>query len=520
MQISSRHTGFFKAAPAADKPKATLASKQESKLPTSAGLEKFLNTNDDTRAVKSFRDAIDVFSDKDANVADKTKAVIDIVSALAVANEGRVPKEASKLLGNLDRGGSTAAVLKAALTLFDKEASIGDKALAVKDLVLHSGDAKDNLKNLNDILRKSDLIDADRSLVRISAQHIMGKGRKEAEFFADAVSGFPTRTTRELVKDEKFFKQLVDLLEPLPKGVRKDALSFLQQMDPKGLKTFLNVTKGLPADELGRALKAMGKMGIDGKALGKCFQMADSFLAKMGGRLTAKVGKTIFKNLAKMIPAVGVIPAALDTAQMTSIALKAKNPDIRAFAAAAASVNAVDAVLGVAEAFGVGNVGFLANLGMGVAELGLGLVTESLYQREQEEGEFKSGKFLRMSACALFASQGPSGLAAMVANYGPRETLDRLGEVGSEAGKLGKWALEGLCQMAMEQGRTGYEAAKMLFELTVSGSEEVAKEAMVRLNHLKQRGCAHALNLLSAAQPIVSGIIREVGDFGNWLIGR
>jgi hypothetical protein len=130
----------------------------------------------------------------------------------------------------------------------------------------------------------------------------------------------------------------------------------------------------------------------------------------------AMAAPKIAKGLGKAIPAIGAAFSGYDAVKLGKIATTGtwgdktyKDSDVRKLAYLGAKVNTVDTVLALAEALGIGNVAFLASMGMAGVEILIDVLVD--YYNEHPEALTTTA---RIAINAALAASGPDG-AAIVA---------------------------------------------------------------------------------------------------------
>lgn len=249
----------------------------------------------------------------------------------------------------------------------------------------------------------------------------------------------------------------------------------------KALKTALSTLESFGPEKSARALQLLAQMGDEmtgmvfrNPTLGKPFLSGATDLMpvfeKYGMQAVDYLPKMV-KGLGKAVPALGAVVAAQDTLRMGTIALTGEyqgkryaDPEVRALALLAASANGLDTALGIAEAFGVGNVAFPLQLGLAGVEVGLDLMIEHFNEHPEKmpPAMRQSIRYAAVSAAvagviAVPVTGGASlaGTVAIARIYGFEGTADILNEMTRDLGQQGLQAaayLGDLHAQAMDKG--------------------------------------------------------------------
>ena len=241
------------------------------------------------------------------------------------------------------------------------------------------------------------------------------------------------------------------------------ALGKLGKESSGNLDTLLKVAAEM---EPARALNMVIGDGMGAKFLRQVVELVPA-LQKFGLSIAEIVPK-LGRALGKAVPALGAVASAYDTARLGEIAVTGRSGDkvyadkeVRALALLGASTNALDTLLGVSEAFGVGNVAFPLQLGLAVGSLAIDVMVE--YFNDNPEAMPESlRKAIRYTAAAtavaapfVVPGAGIAASAAIANIYGADGVVDILTDLTRD---LGSGALQGadrlsrLHAQALDQG--------------------------------------------------------------------
>ena len=269
---------------------------------------------------------------------------------------------------------------------------------------------------------------------------------------------------------------------------------------------------------------------VDPRAMGyagKMFTAVSDVARKLGVPLTGDMAKHALKGMGKMLgkwtPAVGAGFAAYDMAVMGQIAANRDlPPEIRYLGGLGVALNGVDAGLGVAEMFGVGNIGLPANLALGASSLGLDLYTHHLIN-QHKAGNFKSSPQLDALIAGSALSMGPAGMALMLGNFGAAGTQRKL----FNAGKVGSnFALDS----AVRTGLVTADATGKGLKLTAKGIDGLAdvirhpekfgqalNAAGLKVQDVGRNAIAALGDATRYAGELGGHARKALGDTANWL---
>ncbi|PKL77150.1 MAG: hypothetical protein CVV27_06620 [Candidatus Melainabacteria bacterium HGW-Melainabacteria-1] len=226
------------------------------------------------------------------------------------------------------------------------------------------------------------------------------------------------------------------------------ALGRLGRESSSQLDTFLKIAAEM---EPARALNMVIGEGMGARFLRSVADMVPAL--QRYGLSIAEIVPKLGKALGKAIPALGAVSSAYDTARLGEIALTGRSgdkvyadPEVRALALLGASTNALDTLLGVTEAFGVGNVAFPVQLGLAVGSLAIDVMVE--YFNDNPEAMPDSLRQAIRYTAAATAVAAPfvvpgAGVAATVAIaniYGADGVVDILTDLTRD---LGTGAIQG-----------------------------------------------------------------------------
>lgn len=308
-------------------------------------------------------------------------------------------------------------------------------------------------KGLTESVKLSDKLPQNTSHL-IKAMGETPQGLKSG--MAMSLSGMTEEATTKLLQLKSGDVSSADALRHTVSGLKpkdhKALARILGTLKPEDSAKLLNFTQHMDGPALQKGVKdfdaALARLGGKGNSqvadmAGKMLNASENVVSSIGVPMTAKVGGRVVSNLAKMIPVAGALPAAFSAGQNTGRALDSKLPkEIRYLGAMNAGLNTTDAALGVLEATGVGNAGLPVSLSLGIAELGLDLLTDYETDRHKAMGKNwePTEKTNAVIAGGSFAG-GVSGIGTMFATFGPQESQRKLGDLFNLTGKTIGWNL-------------------------------------------------------------------------------
>lgn len=505
-------------------------------------------------------DAITAYTDPDASALDKAKATLELAKAIRKSAGDAFPKLADKLrhtesftksigaaLTLIDPDASLKDKAEAALQLaanvpelagdaralgqFLKNNGVEDSEAILKEIDRLPATAhlpEDIKKNLNPEVAKSMTPEQADQLAKMAAEGDMKdelnatlKKIKDPEAFKalmssldqagdnagkkallKTLSGLKTGVADELltskIGDKPAAKVLAKLVNGLDADQRADLAKLLKDFDTDGLKSFLKISDKVDSKVLGDALKYLGK--VDSKTASTVLKGLDKMMGKVGIKLTGEIATKILKGITKIIPIAGAVPAGYDAYQMGKIAADTElPPNIRFMALQASELNGLDAASSIAEPFIAEFFGIpvAADVAIGVAELGLDLiVSDQKAKYEADPDGYKAPDWMNTVNMAMAAGQGPTGIAAFTAIYGPEGAEKAIGSAVRYNGKLGIQATEASQKIAAHITGDGmHYTAEGLHALADmirhpgkygAAAKELGKEAVQKLADIAQ----------------------------------
>lgn len=225
----------------------------------------------------------------------------------------------------------------------------------------------------------------------------------------------------------------------------------LREMGTESASSLDNILKIAAEMEPARALNMVVGEGMGARFMRGVADMVP-LMQKYGMRV-ADIVPRLGTALGKAIPAAGALVSAYDTVRMADIALTGSHggrqyndPDVRALALLGSATNGLDTALGIAEAFGVGNVAFPVQLGLAGASMAIDLMVEYFNDNPEAmpEGMRKAIRYgAAATAVAAPFAMPPAGVAATVAIaniYGADGVVDIMNDMTRD---LGEGALQG-----------------------------------------------------------------------------
>ncbi|WNG17514.1 Dauer Up-regulated [Cystobacter fuscus] len=525
--------------------------------------------------------AVSKWADPNASGVDKAKATLELGKALKDFAGEQFPDLANdlrKLDGPLRAAG-------AAITLFDPKASVQDKALAAAQLAAELPDLKKNVTGFAQLLRNAGVSQADEvaqqgarlaevavkgldpalasklspaqlDKLKAAATKLGGPDSLESVLggvtdpkaldnlvgqldsldaaagkrLVGALGGLEHSVLNETLADPKVAGQLSQLATKLDDDAGKVLANAVKDMDGEALKSLLRFTDGVGADALNTTIKGLGPL-VDkagSKLVGQGLKVLDKALGKMGVEITAEVAGKVFKNLAKAIPVAGAVPNAIDAVkyEKEALELRGKNNDLGYFAHTAASLNVVDAGVGIAlDVAGVftGGAGVAVDVGtsvaFGAAELAMDIgFDQEKAKYEADPENYEAPGWMKAVNLAGAAAQGPAGMAQLAAYYGP-EGAAELAQWGVETGA------KGAVKLAEFAGVSAAEATGDGLKLTAGFihkmadvvrnpsryGEAVARQATEAFNAAIAKGG----EIAKEAQKVLDNVITEAKELGT-----
>lgn len=261
-----------------------------------------------------------------------------------------------------------------------------------------------------------------------------------------AVGDMPSDSMKKALSAPSTADSLGKMAKNLDAEGAKAARTILKGLDGDTSKTFLKLAGNTPSALLSQGLKTLAPVvdKVGGKAFGSGLKYLDKVLGTMGmslGTLGAEAIPKVFKTFVKILPAVGAVPGLIDAGRYLNEAasLQGKNKDLAMFATVGAGLNTADVVVGtLLDATGVGAaVDVATGTAFGIAELALDLSFDAEKTKmEANPAGYRAPDWMKAVNLGYGAATGPSGAAALLANYGVDGTVDLLtwgGQKGNQA---------------------------------------------------------------------------------------
>lgn len=356
---------------------------------------------------------------------------------------------------------------------------------------------------------------------------------KKVDDLAKAMGMGPATTAK--------FKSLVSKMSP---EAAENALHLVKRAGKELASTFVSMVSGMPKDAVDTIFssRAVGEMVVDTvKATGKALSKMGISIAEQGPRLAAKLGKGVMK----IIPALGGVISAYDTARMAGMAMDSQlKPEVRTLALLGAAVNGADTALAVTEALGVGNVAFPAQLALAGASLVIDIAIDHYKENPMPEKMVKTirrgaalaalggvvaapltgGGTIGMSA-ALAGIWGGDVLAKELVSMG-KEGIAELKKLAQAGGEVAQKVWKGLQSMgaqgvdvlkgwAAEGGRLATQAYDKMAEMGHQGMQ-----AIKDLAHKGGQVANDALNAMKRAGTAGVNALKDLAKAGDALAGK
>ena len=302
-------------------------------------------------------------------------------------------------------------------------------------------------------------------------------------------------------------------LGKLIKEFDQSAIDFLvrtgSQVDGAALDEFVKVAGKLPSERVGQALN-----------------LIDAVLGRAGVVLDATTASKLLKGVAKLVPALGAVPAAYDAAQLFEISRNDNLPaDIRFLASTGAKINGVDAAASVVEAFTAWTgVAVAADVAIGVGALITDLVvTDQIAKFEAAGTNYEAPDWLTTLNVTTAGLQGPAGWVEYWEVYGAEGGAEAIGIAIETGGEAAINATEGLLVHGIENIGNNLEAtaeglhvlADIIRDPSKYGelAQEAGQRAVEKLSELADGAGVLARAARDELQDVV-GDLKNLGEDG------
>ncbi|MBX7100830.1 MAG: Dauer Up-regulated [Myxococcaceae bacterium] len=467
-------------------------------------------------AAATLLDAVNGYTPNDLSASDKAKAAFDLAGRLKDFTKETLPQIAGRL-GRIDHSFSAVA---AAATLTNADASPKDKAVAAAQFALALPALKANVNALKDVFKKNGVQGADAAAtegVRLANPAVQGltpelaqkltpdqlsklqtfAGRdgvkdalpallanvkdpaqldtvlksakdldpKSAKAFVETLGKLQPDTLNELLTksatDGSTLDRLAGLAAKLPEESKGSLSNFVAHLSTGQLEDFTKISEKADAKALAKSLDA--SKGADSRLVAKAFEYTTKLLEKMGVEVTGEIAAKLLEGVGKMVPVAGGIASGIDTVKYAKEAADTSlDPNLRYFALLTSKVNALDTAGSIIEATGVGNIDAPVQIGLGVAELAMGLAYDSeksKFQQAKAEGKpYDAPGWMKAVNIAGAVASGPEGMVELAAIYGP-EGAAKLLQDGVKAGAKG--AIELGKQMGLSEAELAGDSLKV-----------------------------------------------------------
>ncbi|WP_224362985.1 hypothetical protein [Hyalangium versicolor] len=357
------------------------------------------------------------------------------------------------------------------------------------------GDLEDPVNQLSDVLKQVKTPEALGNLTdKLASLDPPGDANK----LGKVLKGLDKDELDKVLKNSDTLDNVAKMVKGLDGDDAVDALAkTMKNMDADAVGSLSKLGSKVSPDLLNKTIKLLKPVleKVDSRLVGEGFKLLDKLVGKMGVDLTADVAGKVFKNVAKIIPAVGAVPGLVDAVSLgkEAVELRDKNKDLGYLAMVGSKLNAVDSVAGlVLDATGVGaavDLGVGAAFGIAELALDIGLSSEKakMEQAQKEGKEYEAPDWVKAVNLVGAAAQGPAGAVDLVAYYGPKEAFDLAKWGLGKGGELAKKGLELIEKAggpvvkyageAVEALKNAGEAGVEALETLAKGGSEFAKEA-------------------------------------------
>ncbi len=424
-----------------------------------------------------------------AQAADKVDAG-ELGKALQNVSDPAALDEVLKQVKNAPDGDAATKFLKTAAALDPKLANEALKNPQMAEKLARLGttlidDLNSPINQLGDVLKAVKTPEALGNLTdKLAAMNPPGDANK----LGKVLKGLDKDELDKVLKNSDSLDNVAKMVKGLDDGAVDSLARTMKNMDAGAVDALSKLGSKVPPELLSKTMGLLKPVleKVDSRLIGEGFKLLDKIVGKMGVPLTADVAGKVFKNIAKIVPAVGAIPGLVDAVKLgkESIELRDKNKDLGYLALVGSKLNAVDSVAGlVLDATGVGAaVDLAAGAVFGIAELALdiGLSSEKAkMEAAQAEGkEYEAPDWVKGVNLVGAAAQGPAGALDLVAYYGPKEAFElaKWGlEKGGELAKKGLELIEKVGGPFVEFAADAVGALKNAGEAGVEALETLAK---------------------------------------------
>jgi len=381
---------------------------------------------------QSLAHLVNTIFDPNASAQDKAEAALDFAGDLRKGN----PLLSNRVNALLGTTGNVTAVLSAALTLTDPEASVAEKAGAVVDLAAALPKLKGDITAIRDLLKNyvgsADLEKLLRELpaeIRLSPRIVAALDPDVLQSLSKADIDNLEKLTKSYIKatGDESLEQLTDVLAKLDAGDLRKFVKLANNFDGRQLDLIVKMFDGIDGRLLRTTLGALDEVsGTHLKRLNEILKPLIGLLDKVGVEITADVATRLAKGIGKLIPVLGAAVAAYDAfGQLQKVAdTEGLPPELRFLAFTGARVNTADAIYSILEpliAAGTGGLGIAPDIALAAGGLFIDLVLAHEESKLAEQGDNYEAPDWIGHANVASALTDPAGLAAFYGIYGVEE---------------------------------------------------------------------------------------------------
>lgn len=354
------------------------------------------------------------------DVAGDVERIQELIRGGSIPDADAIAEEVGKLPGGDLIPDSLRGKLSPELVenLTPEQASdIARLAAAGEDVASELGTVLGNLRNpeaLDNLLSALDGKSAESAAATLKAIGSLGPDVAD-DLLTSTINGRPAAEV------------LAELVDGMPADARGQLGKLLKEFDADTAIRILGVADTAGAGAFGDLLKALDGVDVDSRLLGRMINDSMNLLGAMDIRITAAVAGSLLRNLAKLIPVAGAIPAGIDSYRFTQISTDTSlPPELRYLALQGGKANAVDALASIIEAFGV-TIPFTTagSVLIGVSSLVLDVVLEQEITNYRQDPDGWEAPGYVDAAIAGTLLTGPQAFTELMLIFGPEGAVEK-----------------------------------------------------------------------------------------------
>ncbi|NZA27625.1 LysM peptidoglycan-binding domain-containing protein [Luteimonas sp. SJ-92] len=457
------------------------------------------------------------------DVAGDVERIRELLSGNGIPNADAIADEVARLPG----GDLIPEALRRQMSPELVENLTADQARQIAELAARGEEVADALGPVLGALRNPEALDnLMGSLDGRSADSIRATLSLVGELGPDVADDLLTSQ----INGRAGAEVIAELIDGLPADSRGNLSKLLKEFDAGAARRLLEVADQAGPGAVGDLLRTLDGVNVDSALLGRMLNDAFRLLDSLGVRITAEVAQSLLRNVAKLIPIAGAVPAGYDTYRFTQISTDTSlPPELRYLALQGAKANAADAALSIAEAFGVTIPFTTAGSALiGVGSLVLDVVLEQQINQFRQDPDNWSAPGYVDGAIAASLLTGPQAFVDLALIFGPEGAVRKAEQLTNGAVDLTAESVARIGELQAEVFGDGLSftadglhlLADVIRDPSLLGdaAEVLGQEAVRQLNAVAE-GAGELAGLAREQLGNLVGELKELGERGVEALG-